>query len=43
MLNSLLELKSACKDLFDTYKKLVITDDEWNKIEILVSVTSHIS
>lgn len=36
MLNRLLELKDVCKDVSDTFKELNVTDDQWQKTEILV-------
>jgi len=36
MLNRLLELKDVCKDVSDTFKELNVTDDRWQKTDILV-------
>jgi len=36
MLNRPLELKDVCKDVSDTFKELNVTDDQWQKTEILV-------
>lgn len=36
MFSRLLELKEVCKDVSETFKELTVTDDTWQKIEILV-------
>lgn len=36
MLNRLLELKEVCKDVSDTFNELNVTDDQWQKTEIIV-------
>lgn len=38
MLNRLLELKEICKDVSETFKELTITDEQWQKIQIIVLV-----